>query len=332
MLKPKVLEDDEGIPAGFQVVCCPIQLNRSSSGAAKLLQLPSSAIEDTNTPVQLGHTTSLRSTSSSKRSISLNRKQSRPTNLNDGDEDEDEEQPTIDVQRSTSQTRRGDATGTSSGILVQPSRSRSFANSQSDSANLEKTGIDASQTSGDDDIVIQLSPSQSSPFADVQDNIINEEDFVIAASASRQEQEQQLQQRRQRRQRKKCVTVAIMWCAFLFLSAGLVVVFMSTDTLVKQSMQRHSLTGDSDGDGLGDELELRLGLDPMNRDTDGNGMSDGEDVQLVVGASLSKTTKTTDTKTTKTKQSKAPTAPKAPKQTKAPTAPKAPKETKTRKR
>ena len=308
MLKPKTLVDDEGISAGFQVVCCPIQFNRSSSGAAKLVQLPSSAVEDTHAPVQLGRTTSLRSTSSSKPSVSLNRLPSRPTNVNDED---DEEQPTIDVQRSTSQTSRGDPTaGSITGILKQPSRSRSFANSQSGSsvANLEKPDIDmqriASETGGDDyvcpgdeDIVIQLSPS---PSADVQGDIINEEDFVIASTTSAQEQEQQILQKRQRRKRKKCVTAAVAWCTFLFLSAGLVVVFMSTDTIVKQSMQRHSLTGDSDGDGLGDELELRLGLDPMNRDTDGDGISDGEEVQLFVGESLSTAaTRTMDTKTTK---------------------------------
>ena len=321
MLKPKALEDDEGIPAGFQVVCCPIQLNRSSSGATKLLQLPSSAVEDTHhTPVQLDHTPSLGSTSSSKRSSSKrstspNRELSRPTNVNDEDQEQDEEQPTT----TSAMCCVSDATGTISGIL-KPSRSRSFVNSQSSSnANLEKPDIDmqrsAPQTGGDDDdIIIELSPSLSTPFADVQNNIINEEDFVIASSnPSRQEQEeQQRQQIRQRRRRKKCVTIALMWCAFLFLSAGLVVIFMSTDTFVKKSMQRYSLTGDSDGDGLGDELELRLSLDPMNRDTDGNGISDGEEVQLVVSESLSKTTKTTDAKTTKTK---APREPKTPKTT-----------------
>ena len=35
---------------------------------------------------------------------------------------------------------------------------------------------------------------------------------------------------------------------------------------------------DSDGDGLSDEYELRIGTDPLNPDTDGDGLKDGEEV------------------------------------------------------
>ena len=63
----------------------------------------------------------------------------------------------------------------------------------------------------------------------------------------------------------------------LGLCAGLAAIFLSTDTLVKQSLLRHSPTKDSDGDGLSDELEVQLGLDPMNPDSDGDGLSDGDE-------------------------------------------------------
>ena len=287
MMKPKALEDD-GTPAGFHIVCCPIQLNRSSSGEApKLLQLPSTAVEDL-APVKLGHAASLQrpSSSHSRQSISLNRLPCRPTNENDEDEDHPDIN-NIDVQRSTSQTRRGGATDADTNALVQPSRSRSFANSQSGNANLENPDIvdmqrSASQAREDDSIVIQPSPSQSSLlFADVQDNIIDEEDYVIATSIPyAQDHSQQHQKRRQGRSRDKCVTIATIFVC-LGLCAGLVVLFSSTDTLVKQSLLRRSQTNDSDGDGLSDELEVQLGFDPMNPDTDGDGESDGDEVVIV---------------------------------------------------
>ncbi len=56
------------------------------------------------------------------------------------------------------------------------------------------------------------------------------------------------------------------------------IVLFSTDTLVKQSLLRNSPTNDSDRDGLSDELEVQLGFDPMNPDTDGDGKSDGDEV------------------------------------------------------
>eukprot|EP00984_Skeletonema_dohrnii_P025674 scaffold14848_cov151-Skeletonema_dohrnii-CCMP3373.AAC.1 len=81
-------------PAGFQIVCCPIELKRSSSEtpttlpsslsktAPTLTKLPSTAEEDTHVPVQLSsnHTTSLQRPSSFLRSTSLHREPSLPIN------------------------------------------------------------------------------------------------------------------------------------------------------------------------------------------------------------------------------------------------------------
>ena len=37
---------------------------------------------------------------------------------------------------------------------------------------------------------------------------------------------------------------------------------------------------DSDGDGMDDEYEIFRGTDPYNRDTDGDGFSDGDEVRI----------------------------------------------------
>jgi len=101
--------EDDDTPAGFQIVCCPIQLNRSSSEtpttlppsqkAPTQLLSPSTGVEDAHTPVQPSRTTSLQRPSSFQRSNSLHREPSRPKPPNH----EHEEQPDINVQRSTSQ-------------------------------------------------------------------------------------------------------------------------------------------------------------------------------------------------------------------------------------
>ena len=137
--------EHDDTPAGFQIVCCPIQLNRSSSEIPPTQTLPSSskskiasskAVDDTPAPVQLSgsRTTSLQRPSSFQRIINLHREPSRPTTPND---DEDEEQLNINVQRSTSQASRGRGDG----IAIQPSRSVSLANSQRGSVNEEQPNI-----------------------------------------------------------------------------------------------------------------------------------------------------------------------------------------------
>eukprot|EP00984_Skeletonema_dohrnii_P026717 scaffold16111_cov152-Skeletonema_dohrnii-CCMP3373.AAC.2 len=105
-------EYDDDTVVGFQIVCCPIQLNRSSSEAPPNQTLPLSSskiapstaveVDDTPAPAQLSgsRTTSLQRPSSFQRSISLHREPSRPTTPND------EEQPNINMKRSTSQAMR----------------------------------------------------------------------------------------------------------------------------------------------------------------------------------------------------------------------------------
>mmetsp|Transcript_23030 Transcript_23030/g.29556 ORF Transcript_23030/g.29556 Transcript_23030/m.29556 type:complete len:178 (+) Transcript_23030:3-536(+) len=151
-----------------------------------------------------------------------------------------EQNNNINMQRSTSQsqTRRG---------AIQPSRFGSSANSQHDS--------------------------------------INEEDFAVVATSNpfgqEEEQEQVLVEPRQRGPRRRrnncCANIAIM-CVCLGVCAGLVVLYLSTDTLIQQSLQKHGSLRDSDGDGLSDEIEMLLGTDPLNADTDGDGIIDGEEM------------------------------------------------------
>ena len=100
------LRNDDGTEqSGFQLLCCPIQLARSSSEARTALpptpRAPTPAVvedkdapvEDT-TPIQLNptSTTSLQRAVSFARSISLNRKPSRPSAPHC------ENQPDIDIE------------------------------------------------------------------------------------------------------------------------------------------------------------------------------------------------------------------------------------------
>eukprot|EP00985_Skeletonema_marinoi_P007703 scaffold3437_cov116-Skeletonema_marinoi.AAC.3 len=325
--------EDDNTPAGFQIVCCPIQLNRSSSEIppTQTQTLPfsssskiasSKAVDDTPAPVQLSgsRTTSLQRPSSFQRIVNLHREPSRPTTTTPNDDDDDEEQPNINVQRSTLQASRGRGCD---GIAIQSSRSVSSAKSQRGSVNEEQSNINVhrstSLTSRGDGIAIQPSRSGSSASANSQLGSINEEGFVIAASFPYGQEEvlvQEPRQRRQRRPRNKCATVATL-CVCLGVCAGLVVLSLSTDSLIQQSLQRHGSPRDYDGDGLSDEIELQLGTDPLNADADGNGKSDGE--ELVAIAKVAKAPRAP-----KAPKVKTPKAPKAPK-VKTPKAPKAPK-------
>lgn len=54
--------------------------------------------------------------------------------------------------------------------------------------------------------------------------------------------------------------------------------------VVSPSAELPAIQGDSDQDGLSDQQEMLLGTDPMNPDTDGDGLLDGEEV-LIYGTS-----------------------------------------------
>ncbi|MCK5022754.1 MAG: hypothetical protein KAS04_01140, partial [Candidatus Aenigmarchaeota archaeon] len=62
----------------------------------------------------------------------------------------------------------------------------------------------------------------------------------------------------------------------IYLIALFIIVVISTSGCLGNPSMSHEK--DSDGDGLFDSTELKLGTDPQNADTDGDGMGDGEEV------------------------------------------------------
>eukprot|EP00984_Skeletonema_dohrnii_P030224 scaffold21574_cov158-Skeletonema_dohrnii-CCMP3373.AAC.1 len=269
--------EEEVEDAFFDIVCCPNELNRSSSQETTTLpsslsktapptQLPLIAVEDTNTQVQSNHATTLKRPSSFNQSISLHHEPSRTSTPND----EDEEQPSIKVQHSISQTRQGDD------IAMQPSRSCSYASTTHGSFDEEQPNINIdmqrsiSQIRRGDSIAIQ--PSLSHSYASSQHGR-EEKKYKSAASPIRKRQhqvrvkEQEPKKRKQRTPRKKKFAKIATLCVCLCVCAGLIVLFLTNDVSPR----------DSDRDGLSDELELKLGTNPYNPDTNGDGIMDGEE-------------------------------------------------------
>jgi len=267
--------EEEVEDAFFDIVCCPNELNRSTSQETTTLQSSLSktapptqlhliAVEDTHAQVQSNHATTLKRTSTFNQSISVHHEPSTPN-------DEDEEQPSIKVQHNISQTRRGDD------IAMQPSRSCSYASSTHGSVHEEQPNININmQRSISQTRRGAIQPSLSHSYANSKNG--REEKFGISAAIpirQRQQQvrvkEQEPQKRRQRKPRKKIAKIATL-CVCLCVCAGLIALFLTADKLGFGRKRR-----DSDGDGLSDELELKLGTDPFNPDTDGDGIIDGEE-------------------------------------------------------
>ena len=87
------------------------------------------------------------------------------------------------------------------------------------------------------------------------------------------------------RDRKKWGLGLVSVCVFVGLCATLIVLSANTQRSrveVEQNMNRYGLTGDYDGDGISNGLEIELGLDPFNADSDGDGVSDGEEFELLL--------------------------------------------------
>ena len=177
------------------------------------------------------------------------------------------------------------------GIAVEPSCSRSglsqnvvekpqsMYNSQSGSASVQGPSIHA----GEGDIGIEDIDIAAVPYGHAH--------YETSSSMGRD--------------RKKWGLGLVALCVFVGLCAALITLSVNTQhSALKEAMNRFQ--GDSDGDGIKDELELVLGLDPLKADTDGDGLSDGEELELLLKkregamAMMGKTSKTpASTKTPK---------------------------------
>ena len=127
-----------------------------------------------------------------------------------------------------------------------------------------------------------------------------------------------------RSKRRKCAIISSV-CVFVALCGVVIGLSLSSGTIVSGAMNRFGLTAnrDSDGDGVTDLVEKRLGLDPLNQDTDGDGFSDGEELDVAIAMMTTKASKSPN----KGASPKSPKAPYASKSPKAPSTSKSPKPT-----
>ncbi len=290
-------DDDDTSELEIEILCClgpddcirsafedeeepktlhPATLQSSSSfkTAQPPRQLPSATVEDTHTPVQLNSTPSLLSPSSSSLHQDPSRQSTPAPN-------HDEEHPDIcyEAQRSASTAERDDCFGT---IPVnQPSPSRSFQSSQHDGS---QHGSMNEKNMRDYNIITIQSPQSMSSQHDSGGShrgygSLNEKGPLIEHTLTSREDRDQTQE--PRRKRKKCANVAVLCISLGILCAGLTALLFSSDIMIQKSIKRNSPPIDSDGDGISDELEMKLGTDPFNPDTDGNGLNDNEELMRV---------------------------------------------------
>eukprot|EP00986_Skeletonema_menzelii_P018893 scaffold26753_cov215-Skeletonema_menzelii.AAC.1 len=278
--------NEEDTPGGFQVICCPIQYARSASDVKPLPPSTTPLAIEERVPSNISKGGSV---------IGLFRTQSRAASTIGG-----EQGPDADADAGA------DAGQVDTGVALQPSRSVISRISISQGS-LEKPQ--------------SMNEIQSRSFASVQGHSIHagEGDIDVAAIPYGYYEGQARQSRR--RGCKNGVIIASV-CVFVGLCAGLIVLSARTQTSqVAKSMNRYEYTRDSDGDGIGDELEKELGLNWTNYDTDGDGTNDGDELRLVIA----ETGAIAQMMMMPGGAPKSPKAPSAPKSPKAPSAPKSPK-------
>ena len=192
------------------------------------------------------------------------------------------------------------------------SRSRlMLRSSQSAGGSVQEDGPDAGQV--DTGVAINGHPSKSFPSAqghNIQPHVGEGRQLVDITEIPYGGYYEERRRSRGSGCLKGVAVVAL--CIVVGLSSAFLALSISTRQTVKKTLQANTLTRDTDGDGLSDDIELRLGLDPTKWDTNGDGFSDGQDVGFLIGTQAMMMTKSP----------KAPTAPKSPK---APTASKSPK-------
>ena len=130
--------------------------------------------------------------------------------------------------------------------------------------------------------------TQTQSFASVQGG--DEENMVVVPLGYYEEQAR-------RSKRRKCAIISSV-CVFVALCGVVIGLSLSSSTIVLGAMNR-----DSDGDGVTDHVEKRLGLVPLKQDTDGDGFSDGEELEEAKIMMMTKASKSP----------KAPSATKSPK-------------------
>ena len=259
-------EDED--PTTLQLHPTTLRPSSSLKTAQTPAQLPSTVDEDKHTPAQLSSTISLQSPPHSMRSISLHREPSRPSAPTPNYEDEEQPDISTEVQRSTSKTGRE---GLGIFTVNQSSRSRSCQSFQHDSS--QHGSSSSSSNVGQPDKNVR---PRSTSCINAQHGSINKEGFLIGKTIPYGQKRGQTQQAS--RKRNKCAYVVTLCVSLGILCAGLTALLFSTDIFMKKSIKRHSPTIDSDGDGISDGLELKLGTKPFNPDTDGDGLNDNEEL------------------------------------------------------